>query len=233
MRWVMSRKMNIAIIVAGGSGMRFGGEIPKQFVKVNGKEIIEHCVETFSGIEKIDKIVIACNEKWIAHTQELFAENKKISVICGGQNRFNSSFNGLKCIHENGWIHSNVLIHDAARPFVSEEIIENCVANLERFSALTVSVPIFDTIVMAKDGFVEKVLDRSKLFGNQTPQCFWFETIWSAYNCAKNDEFTDDISVVLANCGKVRILDGDFKNKKITKIEDILQNETRKCPKCY
>ena len=117
-----------------------------------------------------------------------------------------------------------MLIHDAARPFVSEEIIENCVANLERFSALTVSVPIFDTIVMVKDGFVEKVLHRNKLFGNQTPQCFWFETIWSAYNCAKNDEFTDDISVVLANGGKVRILDGDFKKKKITKIEDILQN---------
>jgi 2-C-methyl-D-erythritol 4-phosphate cytidylyltransferase len=77
---------------------------------------------------------------------------------------------------------------------------------------------------MVKDGFVEKVLDRNKLFGNQTPQCFWFEVIWNAYNCAKNDEFTDDISVVLANCGKVRILDGDFKNKKITKIEDILQN---------
>ena len=75
----MSRKMNIAIIVAGGSGFRFGGEIPKQFVKINGKEVIEHCVETFFGIEEIDKIVIVCHEKWAAHTQKLFAENKKIS----------------------------------------------------------------------------------------------------------------------------------------------------------
>ena len=221
MRLVMSRKMNIAIIVAGGSGLRFGGEIPKQFMKMNGKEVISYCVETFSGIEEIDKIVIVCHKDWIAHTQKLFAENKKISVICGGENRFNSSFNGLKFIHENGWIHSNVLIHDAARPFVSEEIIKNCVVSLKEFSALTVSIPIFDTIVLAKDGFVEEVLDRSKFFGNQTPQCFWFETIWAAYNFAKTDKFTDDVSVVLANGGKVRILDGDFKNKKITKIEDI------------
>ena len=217
----MSRKMNIAIIVAGGSGMRFGGEIPKQFVKMNGKEVISYCVETFFGIEEIDKIVIVCHKDWIAHTQKLFTENKKISVICGGGNRFESSFNGLKFIHENGWIHSNALIHDAARPFISMEIIKNCISNLEEFSAVSVSIPVVDTIVLAKDGFVVEVLDRSKLFGNQTPQCFWFETIWSAYNFAETDKFTDDISVVLANGGKVRILDGDFKNKKITKIEDI------------
>ena len=220
----MSRKMNIAIVVAGGSGMRFGGEIPKQFVKINGREVIQHCIETLSGIEDIDKIVIVCHADWIAHTQELFAKNKKISVIRGGGNRFDSSFNGLKFVHENDWLHSNVLIHDAARPFVSVEIIKNCVDNLEKFSALTVSVPIFDTIVMASNGFVEKVLDRSKLFGNQTPQCFWFEVAWSAYNSAKTDNFTDDISVVLANGGSVRILEGDFRNKKITKIEDILQD---------
>ena len=220
----MSRKMNIAIIVAGGSGLRFGGEIPKQFVKMNGKEVISYCVETFSGIEEIDKIVIVCHKDWMTHAQSLFAKNKKISVICGGKSRFESSFNGLKFIYENGWVNSNVLIHDAARPFVSAEIIQNCIANLEAFSALTVSIPVIDTIVLVKDGFVEKVLDRSKLFGNQTPQCFWFETIWSAYNFAKTDKFTDDISVVLANGGKVIILEGDSKNKKITKMQDILQD---------
>ena len=220
----MSRKMNIAVIVAGGSGLRFGGEIPKQFMKMNGKEVISYCVETFSGIEEIDKIVIVCHQDWMTHAQSLFAKNKKISVICGGGSRFNSSFNGLKFIHQNGWVNSNVLIHDAARPFVSAEIIQNCIASLEEFSALSVSIPVIDTIVLVKDGFVEKVLDRSKLFGNQTPQCFWFEEIWSAYNFAKTDKFTDDISVVLANGGKVRILEGDSKNKKITKMEDILED---------
>ena len=220
----MSRKMNIAIIVAGGSGMRFGGEIPKQFVKMNGKQVIEHCVKTFSGIEEIDKIVIVCHQDWMTHAQSLFAKNKKISVICGGESRFCSSFNGLKFIYQNGWVNSNVLIHDAARPFVSAEIIQNCISSLEEFSALSVSVPVVDTIVLAKNGFVEKVLDRSTLFGNQTPQCFWFEVAWSAYSSAKTDNFTDDISVVLANGGSVRILEGDFRNKKITKIEDILQD---------
>ena len=70
----MSRKMNIAVIVAGGSGTRFGGEIPKQFVKLGEMEVIEHCVKTFAGIEKIDKIVIVCHENWISHTQKLFAK---------------------------------------------------------------------------------------------------------------------------------------------------------------
>lgn len=220
----MSRKMNIAVIVAGGSGLRFGGKIPKQFVKINGKEVISYCVETFSGIEEIDKIVIVCHKDWIVHTQELFAKNKKISVIRGGESRFESSFNGLKFIHENGWINSNVLIHDAARPFVSMEIIQNCITSLGEFSALSVSIPVIDTIVLVNNGFVDKVLDRSTLMGNQTPQCFWFEKIWNAYISAKSDNFTDDISVILENCGKVRIFDGDSTNKKITKMEDILQD---------
>ncbi len=224
MRWAMSRKMNIGIIVAGGNGTRFGGNIPKQFVQLHGKEVIQHCVQTLVDIEEIDKIVIVCHENWIAHTQALFAGNAKIFVTCGGETRFFSSFNGLKFVRENGWI-GNVLIHDAARPFVTKRIIDDCITNLENFSALTVSVPVVDTIVIAKDGFVQEVLDRSRLFGNQTPQCFWFETIWNAYNAAiisgKSDNFTDDISVVLANGGKVKIVNGDVGNKKITNIKDL------------
>ena len=127
--------MNSAIIVAAGVSSRFGGDIPKQFIKIDGKEILSFSVNTFICHPQIDEVIIVCHNKWMDHVSTYYPD---CIIAEGGVRRQDSSLNGIKAVSNQSL---NVLIHDAARPFVSKEIITNCLTALEKADG---SAPVMD-----------------------------------------------------------------------------------------
>ncbi|MFT4967602.1 MAG: 2-C-methyl-D-erythritol 4-phosphate cytidylyltransferase [Candidatus Deianiraeaceae bacterium] len=232
-------KTNVAIILAGGNGSRFGKNIPKQFTKVAGKEIIEYSTTTFLDIPEISKVVIVCHTNWIEHTKLLFQTkypDKNIEIIEGGKTRFISSKNALEHL-EIGNV-GNVLIHDAARPMISKEIIKECLKELQKHKAVTVAVPVKDTIIQVNGDIISSIPNRNNMLLNQTPQCFDFHTIYPIYqqiNIIPEDSqlfLSDDCSVVL-NHMDIKVVNGSNGNIKIThkndtvEMKNILENCTK------
>ncbi len=210
--------MNTAVIVAGGVGKRFGSTIPKQFMEINGVPIIKHAVAPFLEIDEIHRIVIACHREYIAYTENLFKNEEKITIIQGGETRFHSCKNAIEFLQNTNT--KNVLMHDAARPIITTEVIKQCLDILKTCKAVTVAVPVKDTIIQVQNGIVNAVPHRSEMFANQTPQCFDFELISKAYQNATHENFTDDVSVVMGMCS-VYVVQGSEKNIKITHKEDV------------
>lgn len=213
---------NIAIILAGGTGSRFSHIKPKQFFSIKNKEIIQYTTEAFLSCN-INHIIIVCHQDFYNHTKELFHNIKNVTVILGGATRFRSSLNALEYINETQYnnVHNiNVLIHDAARPLISTEIIHNCILELEKNKAVVVAIPVYETIVRVKDGIMQESLNREEIFINQTPQCFNFNLIYNAYKKTTHHNFTDDASV-LQNLYNIKIIHGSKKNIKITNQEDL------------
>jgi ribitol-5-phosphate 2-dehydrogenase (NADP+) / D-ribitol-5-phosphate cytidylyltransferase len=217
---------NYAIILASGSGKRFNSKLPKQFLDLNGKTVIEHSIEKFEENKCISDIVVVINPDFKDYFKKLISNKnykKIIAVVIGGKTRFESSFNGINAIKEN---EANVLIHDAARPFITDEIISNSVKALEKYSAINLCIPITDSIIKTNDGkFIYKVCNRNDFMFVQTPQSFKLSLIKKAYNLAIKEnktDFTDDASVVsYFALEKVYILEGSKENTKITYPEDI------------
>ncbi|MBQ4646851.1 MAG: 2-C-methyl-D-erythritol 4-phosphate cytidylyltransferase [Candidatus Gastranaerophilales bacterium] len=213
---------NYAIILASGTGSRFGSNVPKQFSKICNKTIIEYTIEAFEESDLIDKIILVVVDKYLDFVCNLVQKNnyKKIyKVIKGGLTRKESSFNGVFAIDE---INANVLIHDCARPFVSNRIIKDCICALKDYDAVNVAIPCTDTILEIKDNIIQSIPQRSNLRAVQTPQCFKLSTIKKAHQLSKNDsEFSDDCGLVLKhNLCPIFVVEGDVNNFKITYPND-------------
>ncbi len=217
----------VAVILAGGRGERFGGGVPKQFVDVQGKMIVEMAVDTFERCERIDEIVLVFPAGWIEFADNLRVRNgwkKVIKVIEGGKTRQESSFKGISAIDDE---EAYVLIHDGARPFVSEEVINRVIDKLESgASAVITGVPSTDTVVRIEDGgIVGEVLDRNKIWLVQTPQGFLLSVIRKAHKLAVQEgveDVSDDGGLVLrSGVAEVVVVEGDRKNVKITFREDL------------
>lgn len=209
---------NIAVILAGGLGARFSSEIPKQFVKIDDKEILKMTVEKFK-ISYISKIVVVVIEEWIDYTQALLADFNNVYIISGGKNRTESSKNALTFVQEKGWKNSFVLIHDGARPFVLSNIIEQLIEEVQIHDAVVLCGRSNNTLYYAENSFVDEILDREKIFEAQTPQCFKFDIIFDAYGKIQDGEsFTDDASVIhkYSPQAKIKIVSSTDKNTKIT-----------------
>lgn len=238
----MCRDKNIAIILSGGEGSRLGFEKPKQFVKFAGKTCIEHTLDTFCACREIDSIILVSNPAWIDETKQLaesYRKHKPIAIISGGTTRNQSTHNALVFLHESVAKDScsaldsavdsaRVLIHDVARPLLSQAIISDCLRALESYKAIDVAVSAIDTIVCAKDSIIESIPKRENLFYGQTPQGFWFGTLWEAYEKAlcdspALDSFSDDCGVVKQYMPQepIYIVQGAYSNQKLTRIEDI------------
>ena len=206
---------NIAIILAGGSGIRFGGEIPKQFEFLNGKRIIDYSLNIFSNHDSIDDIIIVSHKDWI---QTLKKSYNNHMIIEGGKTRKESSYFGLKACPSNT---ANVLIHDASRPFISNSIISACIECLKDYSAVNLSCQTMDSVAYIKNNIVDSMFDRENIYLNQTPQSFRYNTILDAHEKFPNINATDDITIA-KNAGiKVYNLEGDRNNIKITYKEDL------------
>ena len=206
--------MNIAIILASGSGTRFDSEIPKQYIEIGNKKIIQYSINAFAISKFIDQIIIVVTNKYV---EEISTQNPNHIVVSGGESRVESSYNGLLACPKNS---KKILIHDAARPFVSQKIIKSCIDGLDRYKAVVTSIPATDTVIKVVDNEVINVEDRKHLFFNQTPQGFDYKTIMNAHKINKKD-VTDDISLLDLNQTKCKIIQGSPQNIKITTLEDI------------
>ena len=181
-----------AIILAGGVGERFGTEVPKQFVKLSGKPIIGHTLDIFEGNPSIDHVVVVVNRRYLEQTRSLVSEyglQKVRAVVPGGATRQASSFEGLKACPEGT---THVLIHDAVRPFVDDDIIDRCVSSFQEHQAVDVCLESTDTIVEI-DGNqdISGIPLRSTLRRGQTPQGFQLSIIIKAHQLALEEGFTD------------------------------------------
>lgn len=217
---------NIAIILASGSGERFGTTTPKQFIKLAGKPVIFYSIETFSRCKAIDDIIIVSHRSYIQKLWYMIQENNfnKVSrVITGGQERYESTLSALNCIDE---LEANLIIHDAVRPFVSEKIIISCIDALQHTNAVDVVVDATDTIVKVKNNTIESIPDRRFLKRGQTPQAFKKGILSEAYKLFLQDKekhATDDCGVVLKYLPNEKILTvlGEESNFKITYQQDL------------
>ena len=214
---------NYAVILASGLGSRYGHDLPKQFAKVAGKTVLEHTIDIFEHSGKIDKIILVITPEYRHLGEQILLKNKytKVSnLLNGGATRKDSSWIGISAINEE---EANVIIHDCARPFLSQRIIDDCITALDKHSAIDVAIPATDTVIEVKDNFITNIPERAKLMRGQTPQCFKLSVIKKAHELAKNDQnFTDDCGLVLKyNLGDVYVVNGDIDNIKITYPGDI------------
>lgn len=200
-----------AIITAGGTSSRFGTG-NKLLEKIYGKEVIKYTIEAFEKSD-IDEIIISANKSIIPELSSMF--NHKITE--GGSTRQASVYNGLKAIEKSDF----VLIHDGARPVITPEIINRTIDLVKEKNAVSVMTKTIDTIKEVQDGKIIKTIDRSKLYNTQTPQAFRYDLIMSAHEKLQGQNFTDDAGMLEALGYDVYIVDGSYKNIKITTQSDI------------
>ncbi len=213
---------NYALILASGTGTRFKTDIPKQFVEICGKTILERTIEIFEKNNAITSIILVITPEYKTQALELIKNNcykKIVNVLSGGKTRKESSYIGISAIEEND---ANVFIHDCARPFLSQSILNKCIKALTFNDAVDVAVKSTDTILQVKDGFIENIPERKSLMRSQTPQCFKLSLIKKAHELSKNDtDFTDDCGLVIKhNLAKIFIVEGEETNIKITYSSD-------------
>ena len=209
----MDYKIN-AIIPAGGTSSRFGNK-NKLLEKINGKEVIKYTVQAFEN-SNVDEIILCANVSIINELQEILKDCRKVKIIEGGETRQASVFNGL-----NASECDYVLIHDAARPMISADLVNQTIEMVKDKNALTVATKTIDTIKEVEDGKIVRTIDRAKLYNTQTPQAFKYELIKNAHTKLYGQNFTDDAGMLEELGQTVYILNGSYKNIKITTQNDI------------
>ena len=214
--------MNSAVIVAAGSGKRMGTATPKQFLQLNGREILSYTIETFDSSSDIDEIVIVTSPENTKHVKELSAAFGKVkAVVNGGSERQYSVFNGLSALSPDC---ETVLIHDGVRPFVTHESISRIISETKKHGCCVLGMPVKDTIKLCtSEGYVETTPDRSLLWQAQTPQAFRYDIIMDAHKKAAEDKFlgTDDSMLTERLGHKTLMVEGSYENIKITTPEDL------------
>jgi len=214
--------MNIAVILAGGNGYRLNSDIPKQFIRIAGKTILEHTLEVFQNNELINEIVVVMHPGYIKESEKIIEANnftKVKKVLKGGKTRNLSSLKAILYYRNNP--DYNILFHDVVRPFVTDKIINDVIEALKHYNAVDVAIIPTDTVIEIDENIIKSIPERRLLRRGQTPQGFKIETIKKAYDLALNDydfKLTDDCSVVkkyLPN-EPIYIVNGSENNIKIT-----------------
>lgn len=214
--------MNIALILAGGTGSRLGGEVPKQYLEVEGKPVIAFCLHTFEKHSGIDAVQVVAEERWQPLVRR-WAGGKLRGFSAPGENRQLSILNGLKDILKYAAEEDVVLIHDAARPLVSRTLITECLEGCVEHEGVMPALPVKDTVYYGANGRIESLLERSKVIGGQAPEAFRL----GSYYRANMRLCPDDIlsingsaePAVMAGMD-VCYIDGDERNFKITTKAD-------------
>lgn len=215
-----------AIIVAAGKGTRMDSEIPKQYMEIGGRTILDTTLYKFEKSNDVDEIILVINKEDIEFVKdEIGPFYTKIShVVAGGKTRTESVYQGLKRIGKC----DIVLIHDGVRPFVSYNLITTCIENALMYKACIPVMDVVDTIKeVSEDGIVVQTYDRKKLRAVQTPQAFDYNLIRDSYEKVMTEdvEFTDDASIVEYYGYKVKTIEGLAKNIKITRPLDLRMAE--------
>lgn len=214
-----------ALIMAAGSGKRMGGSVKKQYLKLNGKEIIRLTAEVFDGCPEVDEIAVVTGSDEVDFVRDILNGLKKVVAVTeGGSERQYSVYNGLKTLTDC----DIVLIHDGVRPFVDNRDIAACIAEAKNSGACVLGVPVKDTIkICDENGVIISTPKRTLLWAAQTPQCFRFELILKAYENAVKEGFlgTDDASLAERMGVEVKMVTGSYNNIKITTPEDLIIGE--------
>lgn len=217
--------MDYIIIVAGGKGLRMGGDLPKQFMPLHGKPVLMHTIERFRAYSDELKIILVLpheqqdNWRQICQKHNFTVEH---TVVDGGQTRFHSSQNGVAAVPDDA---TGVIgIHDGVRPFVSEETIARCFEAARQFGAALPVLPVTDTLRRVTDDGGYNV-QRNDYRTVQTPQTFDAQLLKQAFKQPYSDNFTDDASVVEALGHKVTMVDGNRENIKLTTPFDLVVAE--------
>ena len=219
--------MNFALLLAGGSGVRLEAEVPKQFLHIAGKTIMEHTLDVFEQHPYIDEIVVVIQAQYKAKMEKILLNGnyQKVKKIAeGGAERLHSSWAAIEACKD--YPNANLIIHDAVRPMIDAETITKVIMALERYNAATVAIPATDTIYEVEANHIHQILDRKKLMRAQTPQAFKQHIISKAYQIAfqQNDfSATDDCGVVVKFLPQepIFVVTGSERNLKITHKEDL------------
>ncbi len=222
--------MNIAIIFAGGSGTRMKTHgLPKQFLKIEGKTIIVKTLENFEINKQIDKIYIACKEDWIDYLKEEIEQSgikKVVKIVKGGESGQDSIFNALYAAYEENPKDSIVLIHDGVRPFISQELINQNIEDVEKYGTSITVTPCFETAIQSSNGeLVEEVPKRSEMYTAQAPQCFRLGQIVEVHQKVRQTEkgydgAVDSCNLMRNNGYPVHMTMGPRNNIKVTTPTD-------------
>lgn len=227
----MNKKRTVAIVLSAGSGKRMGSSVKKQYMEIHEKPIIFYALKAFQD-SFVDEIVMVVSPGDIAYCKkeivDLYGFHKVTAIVEGGKERYHSVFNGIKACGACDYIY----IHDGARPMLNDEILQRLQSAVEKYGACVAGMPVKDTIKIAdRDGMVDETPDRSLVWMVQTPQVFDYPVIRDAYEKLIQEEssllekgisITDDAMVVETFQGKkVKLVEGDYKNIKITTPEDI------------
>lgn len=222
--------MNIAVIFAGGSGIRMGAGVPKQFLEINGKPVIVHTLQLFQYHNEIDKIYLAILEDYIDYMKELVDEYHLTKVCCvmpGGDSAQDTIYLELKKISEENPEDSIVLLHDGVRPFVSYEVISRNIQSVKENGSAITSTACYETIIVSKNGKnVESVPFRKESFAAQAPQSFYLKDILEAHELVRSgpDGYKNmvDACTIMKSQGKeVYLVEGNRGNIKVTTPEDV------------
>ncbi len=219
--------MNIAVILAGGTGNRMGLSEPKQFLKIAGRSVIEYTIDVFETQEGVDEIAVVMHPSYLARMQEIIARNawkKTRRLLEGGTERYLSSLAAIRAYENEPDV--NLLLHDAARPWVSGEILSRVVEALQEHEAVGVGIPSTDTMWEVSGDCITAIPERKKMWRAQTPQAFRLPLIREAYERALRDpqfQATDDCGVLMRYMPqvKIHIVEGSEKNFKITYLQDV------------
>ena len=223
--------MIFAVILAGGTGSRMGiSDMPKQFLELKGKPILNHTLEKFLPHPRFEKIIVLSPRTWIAHTEEIVrrytGENDRITVIEGGDTRNETIMNAVAYIEKNYGLDENTVIvtHDSVRPFVTHRIIEENIDAAIRDGACDTVIPATDTIVEGDGVAITAIPDRRRMYQGQTPQSFKAKALRDAYLSLSEEEkavLTDAAKILVIKGQKVSLVRGETYNIKITYPYDL------------
>lgn len=217
------------VIAAAGKGSRMKSFTNKQYMLLNSRPVLSYSLDFFEKINMVDEIVVVCGVNELEYCQreiiDRFHYSKVSKLLPGGRERQDSVWAGLK---ELGGDTNLVAVHDGARPLLSSAVFSRLVNEAEKWGAAIPGIISKDTLkVVDRDGFVRQTLDRSSVYAIQTPQIFKYSELLTAYRQSYEDDFrgTDDASLFEHYIGRVKVVEGDYNNLKITTPEDLVTAE--------
>ena len=227
----MADKKCTAIVLAAGQGKRMNSSIQKQFLEIKGYPVLYYSLKCFQDSPLIGEVVLVTSENAVSYCRseivKKYGFSKVTGIIAGGKERYDSVYAGLLACGECEY----VFIHDGARPFISEEILERGLTGVQETGACVIGMPSKDTVKIAdEDGFVKETPDRKNVWTIQTPQIFSYRLIRDAHESIRKKDMsaiTDDAMVVEQETGvRVRLAEGSYQNIKITTPEDLVVAES-------
>lgn len=222
---------NYAIIVAGGTGTRMGTDTPKQFLLLGGLPVMMHTIHAFHHSNSSPQIIVvihaALHDGWSALCKtHRFAVPH--TVVSGGNSRFESVKNGLTAIRSMGTDPTDctIAVHDAARPLITTELIDETYRQAARTGAAALATPATDSVrIVSGNGSKNNAYPRGNVYLMQTPQAFNGAVLYDAYEQDESNSFTDDASVVEKKGHPITLVDGDTRNIKLTFLQDLRMAE--------